>query len=40
MRRKFSCKFKLIRENMLSLIQVGVSLINHELKLLMVEIAK
>jgi len=29
-----------IRENMLSLIQVGVSLTNHELKLLMVEIAK
>jgi hypothetical protein len=29
-----------IRANMLSLIQVGVSLTNHELKLLMVEIAK
>jgi hypothetical protein len=29
-----------IRENMLSLIQVGVSLTNHELKLLMIEIAK
>ena len=40
MRRKFSCKFKLIRENRLSLIQGGVSLTNHELKLLMVEIAK
>ncbi|MBI1769055.1 MAG: hypothetical protein HYR67_11840 [Bacteroidetes bacterium] len=29
-----------IRENMLSLIQVGVSLTNHDLKLLMVEMAK
>jgi len=29
-----------IRENMLSLIQVGVSLTNHDLKLLMLEIAK
>ena len=29
-----------VRENMLSLIQVGVSLTNHDLKLLMIEIAK